>query len=61
MCFEGLFTGKRRGVRQRVRRQQLHQASPSQHCGRHDGGRYGVRDDVWVQGDDAFVSLARGA
>lgn len=56
MCFEGLFTGKRRGVRQRVRRQQLRQASPTQYCDRHDGGPYGVRDDVWVQGDDVFAS-----
>lgn len=56
MCFEGLFTGKRRGALQRVRRQQLHQVSPTQHCDRHDGGPYGVRDDVWVQGDDVFAS-----
>lgn len=56
MCFEGLFTGKRRGVRQRVRRQQLHQVSPTQHCDRHDGGPYGVRGDVWVRGDDVFAS-----
>ena len=49
------FSCRLREVRRQDRLQQQRRELPNHCFYRHDGGPYGVRDDVWVLGDDVFV------